>query len=294
MRRIRDERVLNSVINVMLVMIAIVSLYPIWYVIIASISDPVAISNGEVLLLPKGINFSAYLKLLDNKQIWIGYRNSIIYTAGGTIVDLLVTIPCAYALSRESLPGRKFITSLFIFTIYFTGGMIPSYMLINSLGMVNTPWALIIPGCINVYNLVVARSFFESSIPDSLFDAAQIDGSGYTRFFLQVVLPLSPAILAIITLFCIQTHWNAYLGAQMYIYSPNLYTLQQVIRSITATLDASLIGDEVTLDQMITIMQEKQLMKYAVVVVASIPLVIIYPLVQKFFVKGVMVGAVKG
>ena len=183
--------------------------------------------------------------------------------------------------------------TMFLITMYFNGGMIPKYLLLNSLGMVNTPWALIIPGCVNVYNLIVARSFFESNIPDSLLEAAQIDGSSYTRFFLQVVLPLSPAVIAIITLFCVQAHWNAYLGAQMYIYDSDLYTLQQVIRSITATLDQSL-SDDTSMEQMIQIMQEKQLMKYAVVVVASIPLVIIYPFVQKFFVKGIMVGAVKG
>ena len=183
--------------------------------------------------------------------------------------------------------------ALFVFTMYFSGGLIPKYLLINALGMINTPWALIIPGCVNVFNLIIARSFFESSIPDSLLEAATIDGANYTRFFFQFALPLSPAMLAIITLYNIQGHWNAYLGAQMYIQSPNLQTLQVIIKNITATLDTGLV-EEMSTQELIEVVQKKQLMKYAVVVVAIVPLAIIYPFVQRYFVKGVMVGAIKG
>ena len=293
MKQLKGERAFNIIVSALLIIIAVVTLYPIWYVLIASISSPVAIGAGEVLLLPKGINFNGYKTLFEEKSIWIGYRNSIIYTAAATVLDLMVTIPCAYALSRKTLPYRRFLMLLFTITMYFSGGTIPKYLLINSLGMINTPWSLIIPGCVNVFNLIVARSFFESSIPESLFDAARIDGSGYTRFFAQIVIPLSPAILAIIALYCIQAHWNGYLAATMYIYEPKLKTLQQIIRSITANLDSSL-AESATTEELIYAAQKTQLLKYSVVVVSALPLILIYPFVQKFFVKGVMVGAVKG
>ena len=293
MRRINGERMFHLVVSILLVLIGVITLYPIWYVLIASVSSPVAISSGEVLLLPKGINFSAYELLFERKDIWLGYRNSIVYTAAATALDMIVTIPCAYALSRKTLPYRRILMLLFTFTMYFSGGLIPQYILLSSLGFVNSPLAIIVPGCVNVFNLIVARSFFESNIPDSLFDAARIDGAGYTRFFVRIVIPLSPAILAVIALYCIQNHWNAYLGAQTYIYDPNLKTLQQIIRGITASLDSSL-AETATLEQIIAQVQQTQLIKYAVVVVSALPLVIIYPFVQKFFVRGVMVGAVKG
>ncbi|MBR3761874.1 MAG: carbohydrate ABC transporter permease [Lachnospiraceae bacterium] len=287
------ERAFDITVNVILVMVAVICIYPIWYVLIASVSSPVAIGNGEVLLWPKGFNLDGYTRLIENKNIWIGYRNSILYTAAATAVDFLIQIPVAYALSRKSLPGHRIIMALFVFTMYFSGGIIPKYLLLNSLGMLNSPIALIIPSCVNVFNIIVAKSFFEGSIPDSLFDAARIDGCGYTRFFAQIVLPLSPAILAIIALYCIQRHWNVYLDAEMYLIDSKYYTLQQVIRNITAKVDANLM-EVMEGEELMRIMQEKQLLKYSVIVVSVIPLIIIYPFVQKFFVRGVMVGAVKG
>lgn len=288
------ERMIDLSINIILVVIAVVSLYPIWYVLIASVSSPVAIGSGEVILWPKGFNVDGYRRLLDNKNIWIGYRNSILYTFAGTIVDLLVQIPAAYALSRSRLPGRRWLMTLFIITMYFGGGIIPKYLLLNSLGMLNSPIALILPSCVSVFNIIVARSFFEGSVPESLYDAARIDGCGYTRFFAKIVLPLSPAMIAIIALYCIQTHWNVYLTAEMYLFDRKYYTLQQVIRSITAKVDSSLMETNGNALEMLRLMQEKQLLKFSVIVVSIVPLVIIYPFVQKFFVRGVMVGAVKG
>lgn len=287
------ERIFNTVNHIMLIIVAIVAIYPIWYVLIASVSSPVAISSGEVILFPKGFNITAYKKLLDNNQIWVGYRNSILYTTVATLIDLFVQIPCAYALSQKRMPYRRFFMTLFIIPMYFSGGIMPTYLLLNTLGFVNSPLALIIPSCVNTFNLIVARSFFESNVPESLFDAAQIDGCGYTRFFGKIVLPLSKAVVAIIALYSIQGHWNAYLGPQMYLYSPELHTLQQVIRNIIANIDTGL-SETATTAEIIAIVQEKQLLKYAVVVVSCLPLVIIYPFVQKFFVRGVMVGAVKG
>lgn len=287
------ERAFDYIVNVILIIVAVMCIYPIWYVLIASVSSPTAIGNGEVILWPKGFNLNGYTRLMENKNIWIGYRNSILYTIAGTAVDFLIQIPVAYALSRKSLPGRRIIMALFVFTMYFSGGIIPKYLLLNSLGMINNPIALIIPSCVSVFNIIVAKSFFESSVPDSLYDAARIDGCGYTRFFVQIVLPLSPALLAIIALYCIQRHWNVFLDAEMYLLDSKYYTLQQVIRGITAQVDANL-AEGMGSAEVMRAMQEKQLLKFSVIVVSVVPLVIIYPFVQKFFVRGVMVGAVKG
>ena len=287
------EWVFDYTVNIILIMVAVVCIYPLWYVLIASVSSPTAIGNGEVILWPKGFNLNGYTRLIENKNIWIGYRNSILYTIAGTAVDFLIQIPVAYALSRKSLPGHRIIMALFVFTMYFGGGIIPKYLLLASLGMINSPVALIIPSCVSVFNIIVAKSFFEGSVPDSLYDAARIDGCGYTRFFVKIVLPLSPALLAIIALYCIQRHWNVFLDAEMYLLDSKYYTLQQVIRGITAQVDANL-AEGVGSAEMIQLMQEKQLLKFSVIVVSVVPLVIIYPFVQKFFVRGVMVGAVKG
>ena len=292
-KTISGEKVFDYIVNIILILVAIVCIYPLGYVLIASVSSPTAIGNGEVIFWPKGFNLNGYTRLIENKNIWIGYRNSILYTISGTAVDFLMQIPVAYALSRKSLPGRRAIMALFVFTMYFSGGIIPKYLLLNSMGMINSPIALIIPGCISVFNIIVAKSFFEGSVPDSLYDAARIDGCGYTRFFVKIVLPLSPAMLAVIALYCIQRHWNTFLDGEMYLLDSKYYTLQQVIRGITATVDANL-AEGMGSEELIRLMQEKQLLKFSVIVVSVIPLVIIYPFVQKFFVRGVMVGAVKG
>ena len=292
-KRTNGDTVTDVVINTILFLVAVVCLYPVWYVLIASVSSPSAISLGEVVLWPKGFNLFGYQALLDNKTIWIGYRNSILYAFFSTLLALIVELPAAYALSRPQLPGRKWIMTLFIITMYFSGGMIPQYMLLNSLGMINNPLALIVPCGASVFNLIVARRFFESNIPETLLEAARIDGGGYCRFFAKIVVPLSPAIIAIIALYCMMGSWNAFLTPQQYIYSPNLKTLQQVIRTITATLDSSLSAD-MDVTELITQMQQKQLLKFSVIVVSVVPMVAVYPFVQKFFVKGVTVGAVKG
>ncbi len=292
--RIRtSEKALNIFINVSLALIAFMTIYPLWFVIIASISSPSAISNGQVILFPKGLNIDAYVKLFQTKRIWTGYKNSILYTGTSILLDLAVQIPCAFALSRQTLPFRRFFNILFIIPMYFTGGIIPRYILLSKMGMVDSPLALIIPACVSVFNLIIAKNYFASNIPDTLVEAARIDGCGYIRFFASIAVPLSGAIIAIIALYSMQAHWNGYLGPVMYLYTPEKHTLQQVVASITANLDSSLT-EFTSLDEVAKITQEKQLLKYAVVFVSSLPLIVVYPFVQKFFVKGVMVGAIKG
>ena len=289
----RGDRGTNFVINALLVMAAIVCLYPLWFVIIASVSSPTAVGQGRVFFLPVEFNLDGYTTLFADGEIWTGYRNSLFYTAVGVCWDMFLQIPVAYALSRRDLPGRKWITTLFIFTMYFSGGMIPTYVLISNLGLMNNWASIVFCGGVRTYNIIVARSFFTGNVPESLFDAARIDGCSYTRFFVKVVLPLSGAMLAIIALFNMQSHWNAYLGPQMYLWDEEKWTLQQVIKKIMKSMNS---GDQEFVDPTLQSLAERRraLLKYTVVIAGALPMIIVYPLVQKHFVKGVMIGAVKG
>lgn len=294
MKKRGGEHTVNAAIDIILVVVAIVSIYPIWYVLIASVSNPAEIAAGNVILLPKGFSLAAYRKLFDMPQIWRGYSNSILYTTAACLLHLVVMLPCGFALAQKGLPGRRFTNVLFTITMYFSGGMVPSFLLINALGMLNSPLALIIPGCVSAYNLILIRNYFESSIPDSLLDAALVDGASFTRFFLMIAMPLSKAITAIIALFSITANWNAYLGPQLYLYDTKLFTLQQVIKGILSQTSSAMNSESMSMQEISRIVLENSLQKYAVVVVACIPLVIAYPFVQRYFVKGVMVGSVKG
>lgn len=291
----KGDRAINIFINVMLVLAAFICMYPIWYVLICSVSTPDAIARGEVVLWPVNFTLGGYKLMFTTDAVYIGYRNSIIYTALGTMLALVVQLCAGYALSRR-IPGRRWLSSFFVLTMYFSGGTVPGYLLINALGWLDNPIVMIVPGAMSVYNMIVARSFFMGSIPDSLFDAARIDGCSYIRFFVKVVIPLSGAMIAIIALFNIQTRWNAYLNAQMYLRNPDYRVLQQVIQSLFVDNNVSIEdpGDEVTSAMMELLQYRKQLMKYCVIVAGALPLIIVYPFIQRFFVKGIMVGAVKG
>lgn len=268
-----------------------VALYPLWFVLIASISDPGAISRGEVILLPKDINFTAYTSMLENSSIWIGYRNSILYLFGGTFIMLLVTLPAAYALSRKELFGRRIFNFIFVFSMYFGGGMIAIYLLHSSIGWLDTPWVLIIPSSMSVYNMILARSNFQE-IPESLREAAIIDGSSEFYYFARIVIPLSKAVIAVLFLFTALSWWNEYMRFIIYIDNPDLQSLQVIIRrifdSLTETSEFSSAG-EVTAK-----LRQAEMLKYSVVVIAALPFCLLYPFVQKYFNKGVMIGAVKG
>jgi len=290
-----SEKIVNAGINLLLIIIGIAAIYPMWFVLIASVSSPGAIANGQVIFLPKGFHLDGYKALLEDKSVWIGYKNSIIYTFVGTILCLAVQIPAAYALSRKTLPGRRFINILLVITMYFSGGMIPSFLLINALGLYDSMWALVLPAAVSAFDMVIIRNYFENNIPNELYDAACIDGCGYFKFFFNIVLPLSTAIIAIVTMFSVQSHWNEYMNARLYIRSFGKRNLQQAVQAITATVDSSLSALETEdYDLFLAKMQEKQLLKYSVVVVAMVPLVMLYPFIQRYLIKGVMVGAVKG
>lgn len=267
--------------------------YPLYFVFIASISNPALANSGQVWLYPKDITWAGYQGIFQDKQIISGYINSLVYTIVGVGVNLFCTIPAAYALSRKNLSGRKFFMYTIIFTMFFNGGMIPSYLLVNELNLYNTMWALILPGAIVPFNLIIARTFFESTIPGELIEAAKIDGCDEFRTFFKVVLPLSGALIAIMVLFYGVSHWNTYFNAMIYFRDKSKFPLQLVLRNILILnqVSADMLGDVV---QAAKKQEAAALIQYGAIIISSLPLLILYPFVQKYFVKGAMIGAVKG
>ena len=292
-KRIREDRGINFIFNVILTIIAIISLYPIWFVIIASISDPAAIMAGEVFLIPKQITFSAYEALLDYQEVLLGYRNSLLYMVGGTLVALIGTLPAAYALSRRELKGRRFLNFLVVISMYFSGGMIPTYLLNRSIGWINTIWVMLIPVVFNAYYIILARSSFES-MPEELHESAVVEGASEFRYFFSIVLPLSKAMIAVIVLFSALSWWNEYMRFVIYIDNPEIQSLQVFLRQITQSLTASLTDSGVSFEQFLEAQKTQSLLKYSIVVITALPFCILYPFVQKYFNRGVMIGAVKG
>lgn len=287
-----------DILNKILVFgIVAVILYPLIYVTAASISDPVAVNSGRVWLWPVDITFEGFRRVFANDAIWLGYRNTIFYTVAGTILHLLVLIPASYALSRKEVIGRKYITWFIVFTMLFSGGMIPRYLVVDNLGMVDTIWAMLIPNLVGAWSILVARSFFETNIPDSLIESAQIDGASEFTVLLQIVLPLSMPIIAVMALFYGVGMWNQYFTALIYISNENLFPLQLILRQIlvlnemsTDMMQAGAIGSASSFAEQIN---NASLIKYAVMIVSSLPLLMIYPMMQKYFVRGLTIGAVK-
>jgi putative aldouronate transport system permease protein len=260
--------------------------------VVASISEPRNVWTGRVWLWPIGFNLEGYGKVLRDQSILVGYRNSIIYTTLGTLINLAMTLTAAYPLSRKDLKGRRFFMFVFTFTMFFSGGLIPTYLVVRALGMLNTLWAMVIPNAVAVWYIILVRTYFASSIPQSMYDAAVMDGCSNFRFFVLIVIPISPAIIAVMALFYAVDHWNSYFEALIYLYDKNRYPLQLVLRNIlimskpsAAMLDAETLA---------RLYQTIEMVKYAVIVVASVPLLLLYPFVQKYFVKGIMIGSLKG
>lgn len=276
-----------------LALIFLLIAYPLIYILSASFSSPHAVISGKVWLLPVDFSLEGYKAVFKNSQIWRGYLNSIFYMALGTCINLVLTIMAAYPLSRRDWPGRGIFMGILTFTMIFSGGMIPTYLLIKNLGMIDTIWAMVLPGAISVYNVIVTRTYFQNTIGDELREAAELDGCSDIRFILRVVLPLSGAILAVMTLFYGTAHWSAYFNALLYLNSQKLYPLQIILRNILILnqVDAEMITD---VDELMLREGLKDLLKYSLIIVSSAPMLILYPFVQKYFVKGVMIGSVKG
>ncbi len=277
----------------LLTLIFFIAFYPLYFVVIASFSDPNYVNAGQTLLFPKGINFDGYKKAFEFKQIWVGYRNSAIYTLLGTSLNLVVLIPASFALSRKELVGRKLFTTLMLITMYFSGGTVPAYLNIKNLGLMDSMWALILPGAFSVGNMIICRSYFTSNVSEELFESVKLDGGGYMRFFFSIVLPLSKAIVAVMILYHALGHWNVYLSALYYIRDKDKFPLQLVLRNITTSLTNSTVDGGANMDDAQT-EKLREMIRYSTILIAALPMIILYPFVQKYFVKGVMVGSVKG
>lgn len=288
----KSEKTFDRIIIIIGLVVMIVIMVPVLFVLAASFSDPEYVLNGEVLLWPKGFTIEAYKRVFENKEIWRGYLNTIIYTVLGTSISLTLTILAAYPLSRKRLRGRNVIMLGIIFTMYFSGGMIPEYLLVRDLGIYNSMWALLIPTAISTYNLIVAKTFFENSIPEEVYESVSIDGCGNIRTLFSIVLPLSKAIVAVLTLYYAVALWNSYYSALIYLRDEAKAPLQIILRNILLIGQTEQMGtNDVGMAEKIKFAES---IKYAVIVVSSIPMLVIYPFVQKHFVKGVMVGAIKG
>ena len=283
-----------DVANHVLLTLALISvLYPLVYIISASLSSPIAVMSGRVWLLPVDFGFQGYHAVLKNRQVWTGYGNSLFYTAAGTVINIIMTVLAAYPLSRKGVIGRNPIMFLFTFTMLFSGGLIPNYLLVKNLGMIDSRWALLIPGAMTVWNMIITRTYFQTTIPNELYDSAEVDGCKDIGILFRIVLPVSGPIIAVNALFYAVDHWNAYFSALIYLKSAKLYPLQIILRNILIAnqTDASMVADVADLAAREGM---KDLVKYSLIVVASLPALIIYPFVQKYFVKGVMIGSIKG
>ncbi|MBQ8230567.1 MAG: carbohydrate ABC transporter permease [Lachnospiraceae bacterium] len=290
-----NDQIFYTVVTVFLTLIALIVLYPIIYVVSCSFSSPDSIMSGKVILWPVDFTLDGYNAVLGYKKVWIGFRNSMFYTVVGTLINMFMTIICAYPVSRKDMPGRNILMMMYSFTMIFGAGMIPNYLLVRDLKMLNTVWAILIPGAIGVYNMIIMRTYFMSSIPGELLEASKMDGCGDTKFLVSVVLPLSKPILAVVSMYYIVAHWNAYFKAFMYLSDENLYPLQIFLKEIlvASKLEAAML-DDVLVTSSASTSGLQYIVKYALIVVACLPMMIIFPFVQKHFVKGVMIGAVKG
>ena len=289
----RSDQIFDVVNIILMLVLFVVFVWPLWFVVIASFSDPIAVNAGEVLLLPKGITLDGYKMMFEYKDLWRGYANTIFYTVVGTVVNMVLSVCMAYPLSDKEFGPRKIFIAFFMFTMYFSGGLIPSYLLLKNLGILNTSWAMIIPGAVSVYNCLILRNYFMNSIPVELKEAATLDGASPAAYLLRIVLPLSKAVLAVVALYYMVGHWNGYTKALYYLYDKDLYPLQSILRDllISDKMMADLLADP---EAAMEAFNQAQTMKYCVVIAAVAPMMCVYPFVQKYFVKGVMIGSVKG
>lgn len=289
----RSDKIFYVVIFTVLTIFFLMVLYPCIYVISASFSSGTAVQAGKVILWPVDISIEGYRTVFNTTTVWTGFRNSLFYTVVGTFINVVVTMIAAYSLARPDVPGRNGFMLLFTFTMFFNGGMIPMYMLIQNLHMLDTIWCMIIPGAVSAYNLIVARTFIQNSIPGELLEAAKMDGCSDVKYFISIVVPLSKAVIAVLVLFYGVGHWNQYFNAMLYLHTKELYPLTLFLKDILMAdqIDPSTVADPELQAQLA---QAAGVIKYALIVVTMVPIMLIYPFIQKYFVKGVMIGSIKG
>lgn len=294
-KRSYSDKIFDIVNLLVMVILLVIFVWPLWFVVIASFSNPNQVWMGEVVLWPKGFTLVSYETLLEYERIWVGYRNTLFYTVVGTLVNLAMTICGAYPLSRKDFLPRHFFMFLFMLTMYFGGGLIPTYLVVSGLGLVDTRWAMIIPGAVSIYNIIITRTYFMNSIPASLQEAATLDGANSFQYLMRVVLPLSKPIIAVVGLYYAVGHWNDFYTALIYLYNEDLMPLQSFLRDMLMSTKLTLNNlsgmDTATVELKTHLAQT---LKYSVIIVSTVPVLCIYPFIQKYFVKGVMVGSVKG
>lgn len=291
-KKFSQDVLVNIIFHLIAVLMIIAVIYPLWFVIIASFSNPADVANGKVWLWPKNIDVRGYQKLFEQKQIWKSYWNTIIYTISGTLVALLVNITAGYAMSRKDLPGRKIINVFYLIPMFVGGGLIPTYLVVKQFGLLDNFLVMVVPFAVSTYNIIVARTFFQNSLPESLWEAAQIDGCSTIRYFVQFAVPLSKAVIAVVGLWTAVGLWNSWFNALIYLQNENLIPLQLLLRRILISNESLLGAATGTMAQ--ELRQLSDMMKYASIVVSTLPIMALYPFLQKYFNQGVMIGAVKG
>lgn len=283
------DRIFYAIDYMFIALVICITLYPFVYILSCSISNPAAVAVGKVWLLPKGITFDAYRRVIEDRLVWISYKNTLWYVSVGTTINMLLTTITAYPLSRKRFSGRNPIMMFISFTMFFSGGMVPTYLLVKNLGLINSRWAIVIPVAISTWNLIIMRTFFEG-IPESLYEAATIDGCNDIGILLKIYLSLSKPVMAVMVLFYAVSHWNSYFNAMLYLNKEELYPLQMLLRKILIQYEQS--------DLMADVMEGRdavgQTIRYATIIISSLPIISVYPFLQKYFVKGVMIGAIKG
>ncbi|UQZ84190.1 L-arabinose transport system permease protein AraQ [Paenibacillus konkukensis] len=277
-----------TLISILLLMV----IYPLYFVIMASVTDPDLIYSGKLFFFPDQLTFDGYQRLLSEASIWVGFRNSVVYTVLGTAINVVLTVSAGYALSRTDLVGRNVFMFIIVFTMFFGGGLIPTYLLVKDLGLLNTVWAMVIPNAVSVFNVIITRTFFQSNIPGEVLESAMLDGCTNMKFFFKIAIPLALPIVAVMVLFYAVGHWNSYFQALIYLKNNSMQPLQVILRNILIMNEGSDLQD------MIDGSQEQQkrmeLMKYSIIIVSSLPVLVLYPFLQRYFVKGALVGSLKG
>ena len=292
-RRLNSDTLFDFINYLVLGIVAFLVLYPLYFIVIASVSDPDAINTGKVLLHPVGFTTTGYEKIFEDHSIWNAYKNTIIYTVVGTTINIVMTMLFAYPLSRKEFFARKGLLFFMMFTMYFQGGLIPTYILMQQLHLYNTRFVMVLLPALNVFNVIICKTNIENNIPNELYEAAAIDGCSHFRFFATVVFPLSKTIIAVLVLYYGVAHWNDYMNGLIYLRDESLYPLQLVLRGILVQNQASadMMGDR---ESMMAQQEAAELIKYGLIIISSLPVLVVYPFLQKYFAKGVMVGSLKG
>lgn len=286
------DRAFMVVVYVLLILFMAVIIIPVLFIIASSFSSPIAVSTGKVLFWPVDFSVEGYRRIFQVPTIVSGFRNTIVYTVVGTVINIAVTVLAAYPLSRQDIKGRNAFMGIFVFTMLFNGGMVPTYLVVNGLGMLDTIWAMVLPTAMSVYNMIICRTYFRENIPWELYECASIDGCRDSTFLVKVVIPLSKPILAVMVLLYAVGHWNGYFNALLYLRTPSKVPLQIILRDI---LIAG--GSQININDVSQVLEQqyiKNLLQYSMIIVSTVPILMLYPLIQRYFIRGIMVGAIKG